>query len=80
MEIGKPHRIDPKVVSVIEMTSLYAAWYSFVLLRQKRLNFQHKVHPARFVWGSDLYQVGQFFYQVVVLPRVPEFFPMRTVP
>ena len=71
-----------KVVSVIEMAFLYASRYSIVLLRQKmRLNSQHKMHPARFVWGNDLYQVGRFiFTRLLCLPMYRSFFPTRMVP
>ena len=72
-----------KLVSVIEMTLLYAARYSIVLLRPKievKLSTQSADKWICMVkWPVS--SVAEFIRQVLVVPCVPEFFsPTRTVP
>merc|ERR1719253_1344877 len=63
MEACQPLRNDLKSVSVIEMTFLYDARYSFVLLRQKmRFNSPHTVQTGGFVWENGRYLVGRFIF------------------
>ena len=72
-----------KVVSVIEMTFLYAARYWIVLLRQKNeVKLSTQSAPSQICMGKwHISGRAVYFYQVIVLARVPEFFfQTRTVP
>ena len=58
IEASKPPRNDLKVVSIIEMTLLYDARYSFVLLRPKSMvKLSTQSAESQFVWENGLYQV-----------------------
>ena len=68
-----------KLVSVIEMTLLYAARYSFVLLRPKnkiKLSTQ-SAHKWICMGKWPVPSLAEFVNHVLVVPYVPEFFPRR---
>ena len=70
------------LVSVIEMTLLYAAQYSFVLLRPKKEVKLSTQSPDKWICMGKWPVPGGaiYFHQVVVVRLIPEFvFPTRTV-
>ena len=78
IEACKPPRNDLKSCSVIEMTLLYDARYSFVLLRPKNeVKLSTQSADKWICIGKWPVPSGAIFYQVVVVLFVPEFvFPM----
>ena len=52
IEASRPPRFDLKVVSAIEMTFLYDARYSIVLLGPKNMVKPPTQNVERFVWGN----------------------------
>ena len=72
----KPPKNDLKVVSVIEMTLLYDARYSFFLLKPKnevKLLTQSAANSICMgKWRVP--SLAEFIHHVLVVPYVPEFF------
>ena len=75
IEASKTPRNDLKVVSVIEMTLLYDAWYLFVLLRPKiRINTQHKCTQQDLAGKWAVPKGENIIHELLVTARVPVFF------
>ena len=72
----KPPQNDLKVASVIEMTFLYDARYSFPLLRPKNeVKLSTQSEDKWICMGKCHVQSGAiYFHHVVVFARLPGFF------